>query len=317
MRILVNNIRCTNSTLLVRLLKRIKRFPVEVWGSDTAEPGSIASSTFVDQYFQSPNIDDETAYLEFLRELSNEYKIDFIFISTDKEVRFMDRHKSEINIPFINSSSETISLFQDKLSASLAVQSIGITIPPICHDFFSEEKIIFRKKRSVSSQGIYTVDLSTATYIENHFRSDWFAQKYITGTTYVADVFADRDGIPKLIIPRRKIEAQMGSAFRSKIERHEQVIECCKLIYSHFMIPGLSNIEFIENNDGLHFIEINLRIGGSATAGIIASFNYIEQYLEHFVNGKDLESLNYYMNCVGWNSIVSRYYDEVIYDGKE
>lgn len=317
MRILVNNIRCTNSTLLVRLLKRIKSFPVEVWGSDTAEPGTIASSTFVDRYFQAPHINDETAYLEFLQKLSKEYQIDFIFISTDKEVRFMDHYKSKINIPFINSPSETISLFQDKLAASLAVQDIGISIPPIYYDLFGKEKVIFRKKRSVSSQGIYIANLSTATYIENHFHSDWFAQKYLTGNTFIADVFADRNGIPKLIIPRRKIETQMGSAFRSKVERNEQVIECCKHIYSHFMIPGLSNIEFIENEDGLHFIEINLRIGGSAIAGIIASFNYIEQYLEHFVNGKALESLDYYMNCVAWNSIISRYYDEVIYEGNK
>ena len=315
MRILVNNIRSTNSTLLVRLLKRIKRFRVEVWGSDTAKPGTIASSTFVDRYFQAPHIDDEAAYLNFLQTLSKNHKIDFIFISTDKEVRFIDRYKSEINIPFINSPSETISLFQDKLAASLAVRNIGIAIPPIYHDLFGKEKVIFRKKRSVSSQGIYVADLSTATHIENHFYSDWFAQKYLTGNTYIADVFADREGMPKLIIPRRKIEAQMGSAFRSEIIKHEQVIESCKKIYSNFTIPGLSNIEFIENEDGLHFIEINLRIGGSATAGIIASFNYIEQYLEHFVNGAVLDSLDNYMGCVAWDSVVSRFYDEVIVNG--
>lgn len=312
MRILVNNIRSTNSTLLVKLLKRIKRFTIEVWGSDTAEPGTIASSTFVDRYFQSPNIDNDVAYLNFLQNLSQRHSIDFIFVSTDKEVRFMNKYKAEINIPFCIPPSETISLFQDKLSASIAVEKLGIKIPAIYNDLFGKEKIIFRKKCSVSSQGIYIADLSTATHIENHFHSDWFAQKYITGNIYVIDIFADLNGIPKLILPRRTIETQMGSAFRSQIVKNEQVIACCQRIYSNFLIPGLSNIEFIENEDGLHFIEINLRIGGSATAGIIASFNYIEQYLDHFVNGASLESLDVYMKCVAWNSIVSRFYEEVI-----
>ena len=315
MRILVNNIRSTNSTLLVRLLKRIKRFPVEVWGSDISAPGLIASSTFVDRYFQAPSIDDDIAYLAFLKDISREHSIDFIFVSTDKEVRFMDRHKDEIIIPFFNPPSETIALFQDKLEASLAIEKLGIAIPPIYTNLFGREKVIFRKRRSVSSSGIYIIDLSTATHIENHFHSDWFAQKYITGTTYVVDMFTDRNGIPKLILPRKSIETQMGSAFRSQIVKNEQLIETCKRIYSHFLIPGLSNIEFIENADGLHFIEINLRIGGSATAGVIGSFNYIEQYLEHFVNGTPLDSLDTYMNCIAWNSIISRFYEEVVFSG--
>lgn len=317
MRILVNNIRSTNSTLLVRLLKRIRSFPVEVWGSDISVPGYIASSTFVDRYFQSPSIDNEATYLTFLQQLSKQYKIDMIFISTDKEVRFFDRHKNEITIPFFNPPSETISLFQDKLAASLAIEKLGITIPTIYSSLFGKGKVIFRKRRSVSSKGIYVTDLSTATHIENHFHSDWFAQEYITGTTYVVDMFADRQGIPKLILPRKSIETQNGSAFRSQIVKNEPLIEICKLIYSHFLIPGLSNIEFIENSDGFHFIEINLRIGGSATAGVIASFNYIEQYLEHFVNGNSLDSLETYMNCIAWDSIVSRFYDEVVVNQKQ
>ena len=314
MRILVNNIRSTNSTLLVRLLKRIKNFSVEVWGTDISEPGSIASSTFVDRYLQAPSIDNEAKYLSFLQEISRKNKIDYIFVSTDKEVRFMDRYKNEIEIPFSIAPSETISLFQDKLEASLAIEKIGVSIPRIYNNLFGKEKVIFRKRCSVSSQGIYIADLSTATYIENHFHSDWFAQKYLIGTTYVVDIFADHNGKPKLILPRKSIETKDGSAFRSQIVKNEQVIEACKHIYSNFLIPGLSNIEFIENYDGLHFIEINLRIGGSATAGVIASFNYIEQYLDHFVNGKDLESLETYMECVAWDSIISRFYQEVIYN---
>lgn len=312
MRILVNNIKSTNSTLLVRLLKRINKFPIEVLGSDIYEPGYIASSTFVNKYFKSPSINNETEYLTFLNKLSEQYKIDFVFVSTDKEVRFFDRYKDEIDIPYFNPPSDTIAIFQDKLKASLAIKKLGLTIPPIYTNLFGKEKVIFRKKRSVSSEGIYIADLSTATYIENHFHFDWFAQKYITGTTYVVDVFADKSGIPKLIIPRKSIETQNGSAFRSQIVKNDQLIEICKLIYSNYLIPGLSNIEFIENAGRYYFIEINLRIGGSATAGVIASFNYIEQFLDHFVNGNQLESLETYMKCVAWNSIVSRYYDEVL-----
>ena len=156
------------------------------------------------------------------------------------------------------------------------------------------------------------MDLSKSAYIENHFSSDWFAQEYISGTKYVIDVFANEMGKPQLIIPRKVFETQSASAFRSQTINNNDLIEQCKYIYSKFIIPGLSNIEFIENENGYHFIEINLRIGGSASAGIISSFNYIEQFLDHFVNGNPLEGLDTYMKCVAWNSIISRYYEETI-----
>ena len=312
MRVLVSNINSTNSTLLVKLLKKINRFNVEVWGTDIFEPGYIASSTFVDRYFQAPDIEDQTAFLSFIKKLCTQHKIDFIFVSSDKEVRFMDRYRQEVNVPTVNPSSDIIALFQDKEKASIAIEKLGLGIPPIYTDLFGKCKVIFRKKCSVSNTGTYIVDLSRSTHIENHFHDGWFVQKFLEGDTYIVDMFNDCEGNPKLIVPRKKIEVQGASAFRSQLVNHKQIIETCKLIYSKFKIPGLSNIEFIENKDGLHFIEINLRIGGSATAGVIASFNYIEQYLDHFVNGKSLEKMETYMQCVAWDSVVSRFYEETI-----
>lgn len=122
MRILVNNIKSTNSTLLVRQLKRIRSFPVDVWGTDISAAGHIASSNFVDRYFQAPNINNEKEYLQFINELSDKHKIDYLFVSTDKEVRFLNRHKDEITIPFDNCPSDTINIFQDKLEANRSIE---------------------------------------------------------------------------------------------------------------------------------------------------------------------------------------------------
>lgn len=238
MRILVNNIKSTNSTLLVRQLKRIRSFPVDVWGTDISVAGHIASSNFVDRYFQAPNINNEKEYLQFINELSDKHKIDYLFVSTDKEVRFLNRHKDEITIPFDNCPSDTINIFQDKLEANRSIEKMGIKVPTIYDSLFGKDKVIFRKRCSVSSQGIYIVDLSKASHIENHFHTDWFAQKYETGTTYVVDIFADKNGSPKLILPRKSLEKQMGSAFRSQIVKHDKLIQICKQIYSKYRIPG-------------------------------------------------------------------------------
>ena len=60
----------------------------------------------------------------------------------------------------------------------------------------------------------------------------------------------------------------------------------------------------------------NLNLGkgtGSGIFSIIASFNYIETYLEHFVLNETLHDMDYYMKYVCWDSIVTRYLEELIY----
>ena len=52
---------------------------------------------------------------------------------------------------------------------------------------------------------------------------------------------------------------------------------------------------------------------GSGIFSIIASFNYIETYLEHFVLNETLHDMDYYMKYVCWDSIVTRYLEELIY----
>lgn len=314
MRILINNIHSTNSTCLVKLLKKLKGRDIEIWGTDVAKAGYIAASLMVDRYFQSPEIEDGSAFLEFLQNLCDEYKIDMIIVSSDKEVRFMSKYKDLINpnINIIVPNANIVDLFSDKLIASQEIQKLGISIPPICENLFGKNKIIFRKRVSVSSKGIYIVDLKNQQTIENHFHEGWFAQEYIEGKTFIVDILSDKYGTPKLIIPREKIEVQNASAFRSKLINHRGIIDACQKIYKNFTIPGLSNIEFIEKNGEIFFIEINLRFGGSASAGIKASFNYLEQYIDHFYYGKELDPIETYMNYVAWNSVVSRYYEEKI-----
>lgn len=321
MRVLVNNIHSTNSTSLVILLKRIVSIPLEVFGSDAAPLGYTAASTFVDKYFQSPSMDDPALFSQFLNNLCTKERIDLIIPSSDKEVRYWALYAPNIPVAVFVPDSKMVKLFSDKLLATQAVKRVAIDTPKIISNLFSEDlgKVIFRKRVAVSSQGIDIVDFSTEKFIPNHFSSEWFAQEFIDGIEYSVDVFCDKHGIPKIIIPKKKIEMRAGATFRSQLVNHPGIISACQRLYQEFNIPGFSDVEFIEANDKLYFIEMNLRLSASAICGIIGSFNYVEQYLEHFYFGKELESASYYMDYVCWDSIVTRYYEEVIQpssDGK-
>ena len=87
--------------------------------------------------------------------------------SCDAEAVILSKHKDYLPIPYYIADKETVSLFKDKLLASSYLKEKGFDIPQIITDLRNESKIIFRKRNSVRSQGIYIVDLLKEQYIKN------------------------------------------------------------------------------------------------------------------------------------------------------
>ena len=309
----INNIHSTNSLSIIKLLSCVKKYKITVIGSDTYKMGECAGSLLVDKYYQAPSISQETEYINFLNSVNEKENIDLLIPASDAEAVLLSKFRSQIKTKFFSADYKTVALFKDKLKATQDLMKNNILVPRICDNLFNEKKVIFRKRNSVNSLGIYIVDLQKAEYIENHFNPDYFAQPYIEGDTILVDVFSDKNGIPKLIIPRKTIEIRDGTAFRSQIIYDETVIAITKKICDLYKLPGFCNLDFKVNNGKYYFIELNVRFAGSGIFSIIASFNYMETYLEHFVLNKPLRDMDYYMNYVCWNSIVTRYLEELIY----
>lgn len=313
MNIQINNIHSANSLSIIKILSRIKKYDITIIGSDTYKKGECAGSLLVDKYYQAPSITQEKAYINFLNYVNEKENVDLLIPASDAEAVLLSKCKPQVKTRFYLADHKTVALFKDKLIATQELMKHNIKVPHICNNLFNEKKVIFRKRNSVNSLGIYIVDLEKAQYFENHFNSDYFAQPYIEGETIIVDVFSDKDGVPKLIIPRKTIEIKDGTAFRSQIVYDETVIAITKKICSLYQLPGFCNLDFKVNNGEYYFIELNVRFAGSGIFSILASFNYMETYLEHFVLNKPLHDMDYYMKYVCWDSIVTRYLEEIIY----
>lgn len=313
MKIQVNNIHSVNSLSLVKLLKDLKSYNIEVVGSDVLPMGEYAGSLLVDKYYISPSIRDEEEYLAFLNNIYQKEHIDLLIPASDAEALFLAKYKGEISVPFFLADEATVRFFKDKLICSQKLKEQGFLIPPIITDLRNENKVIFRKRVSVNSQGIYIVDLSKEKYIRNYFNNDYFIQKYIEGETFIVDVLSDINGEPHIIIPRKTVEIKDGTAYRSQIVYDEQLIELTKRICALYKLPGFCNIDFKKSNNNFYFIENNVRFAGSGIFSAIASFNYLKVYIDHFVKGVDMAPLEYYSEKVAWGSFITRYFSEVKY----
>ena len=311
--ILINNIGFVNPTSLIRALKKIHKYNILIWGTDSETVGFTPSSVFVDHYLQTPKMEYEKKYTEIIKKIYIDNKIDFIIPGSDRDVQFYGKNREFFHPKVVLPEEKAIKLFVDKYTASIYLQKMGYSIPPLVENLFNERQIIFRKKISSSSSGIEVVDLKTAEHIPNLFNNDYFLQRYINGDEYTVDVFADQMGNPVLIIPRKRLKIKNGMSICCQLCYHEKIINICKKLYSEFYIPGLTNVQFIDDGTNIYFVEMNMRFAGSGICGIAASFNYVELYLEHFVYQKPLNTFEYYMDKVAWTSIVSRYFDESVY----
>ena len=85
-----------------------------------------------------------------------------------------------------------------------------------------------------------------------------------------------------------------------------------KKILSKFKIPGFCNVQFIKTKSGEnYFIELNPRFGGFSISSSLSSINMVELFLKL---GNIDNNYEENMSKVKWNSIVTRYYEEVVYN---
>lgn len=313
MNILVTQVSKMGSLCWIKCLKRIQNISIKLYGTDCNPLGYTAGSQMVDTFFQHSSKFSEEEYLMYIHDLCKKLEINLLLIVMDDELDlFLKNHSLFRNILF-GPTHSVFSIFHNKYIASQSIEKLGIQIPQLIENPFGEKKVIFRDKIGIGSQGIYIVDLEKEQYIENRFQSNRFMQKYIEGDEYTVDVLTDITGDPLIIVPRKRLEIRQGISFRCQLINDAGIIDACKKIYKNHIIPGISNVQFIKNDSGIYFIELNPRLGGSSIASVIAGFNYTELFIRHFVENKIPKTLEDYQMLFAWDSIISRDYHEYVY----
>ena len=122
MKIQINNIHSANSLSLIKLLRDVKKYDIEIIGSDVLEYGEYAGSLLVDKYYKAPLISEEQEYLEFLNNLYEKEKIDLLIPASDAEALFLSKYKSSIKVLFYLADFKTVRIFKDKLIATENLQ---------------------------------------------------------------------------------------------------------------------------------------------------------------------------------------------------
>lgn len=307
MNIAISSIGTATSMGIIKCIKKYNS-NINIIGTDINDFGYTAGSMMVNKFYKICKYNNKL-YIDTLLDILRKEKVDMFIPIHDFEVNKIANNinlfeKYKIIIPNLY----VLELFSDKYKATNALNKLGILTPKIVDNKYNKKKIL-RDKIGVGSTGIKIIDDNSNIKISE----DKFLQEYIEGQEYTVDIFCDIDGNPIIIIPRIRLEVKSGVATKVKLEYNNELINICKKILKNYKLPGLSNIQFIQSKGQYYFIEVNTRFAGAGITSILGSYNYIGDFLniKHIKGSEDVLENN--LRKVKWNSIITRYYEEMIY----
>lgn len=313
MKILITNIASVTAISIVKILKRGKITDLHIWGTEAQKYGYNSGSMIIDHYIQVPEVSSHS-YVQIIIDICKKYNIDVLVPILDEELYLFSKSKLQDHVKVMLPDIETIVFFRNKLLASTELNNMypGIS-PPIYDDIYSVdcEKVIIRKKQSIGSQGIIVKDKEKLCCSDFN-NCEYFVQKYIEGTEYTVDILADNYGSIKLIIPRKRLQIKNGVSTKAEIINDKEIIDLCSLIYDKYCIPGLSNVQFIKKDDRVYFIELNMRFAAMGIAGVLASYDYISDYILYLTYNENLGNFTNNMKKIKWGAIICRYFEETV-----
>lgn len=297
----------------VNLIKYLKKSGDYIVVTDINAVGYTAGSLLADRFYQVPlAIEDE--FINLLIEIILKENIELLIPINDIEVYICSKSINKIKCQCIVPDVSTIEKVRDKYVCSVQIRNSGILVPEIFDTDDINFKRILRDRICVGSKGITFFEIGEKC--EEYSKQKRFLQKCISfgrEKEYTVDVLADKDGRPIYIVPRERLEVKNGVATKVRISKDIVLINYVKKILDNYKLPGFSNIQFIKDEDGNYwFIEINYRFSGCGAATLAVCPDYLTKF-KNIVNNVTYNNTE--LNAdVKWGNIVTRYYEEVVYE---
>ena len=295
-----------------------------------------------DSYFTVPMGTDENYINELLKQLETN-EIDTVLPITTKEIVPLSIHKPEfekLGINVIVSNYSSLQIANDKGKLYKHLDSEGIAVPQFNiaqnYDEYVEAKKQFKETDSTfivkpcvanGSRGFRIVSDSidesnllfnhkpNSTYISEE-KLDTILQspfppllvsEHLPGDEYTVDCLVD-NGVPKLIVPRKREKMNNGISVAGTIEHNKEIIDYSRNILETMELHGPIGIQVKYSKSGTPLIvEINPRIQGTTVACTGAGVNIPA------ISVSDFSSIDFSSLKIAWGTKFVRHYEELYF----
>ncbi len=289
------NILITSAGQRVSLVYAFKKelhhtFPGSFVFTTDMNPQLSAACNVSDRYFKIAPVTSEN-YIELLLELCITQQIRMVVPTIDTELMILALHRKkfeEQGIHVIISSSEFIATCRDKRKTNRFFQENGIKVP--LHIDKSQPTFPLFVKPFDGSLSADTFVAHSAIDLKPEYISNerFLFMEYLNGLNhqeYTVDMYYDRKGIIKCLVPRKRILVRAGEINKGLTCRNELVEYLTTKLHTIEGARGCLTAQFFLNSasGNITGIEINARFGGGFPLSYQAGANYplwlIKEYL--------------------------------------
>ena len=257
-------------------------------------------------------------YIPALLDIVRKHKISLLVPLTDLDLRSIARQRkrfSDLNCTPMIGSEPAITLCRDKArtNAMLGEMNLATINTLTLKEFMAHQFYPCFIKPIRGSASVGTGMIANQRELRAHiatFGELLLVQEYVPGREYTIDVYRDRGGVVRSVVPRQRLMVRSGEVEKGVTVKDEQLIETAtKLASCLGDLWGVFCCQCRRTEGSMpRFFEINPRFGGGVTLAIAAGAN-MPLYLLEEVTGRKISAK------VGQftENLVMLRYDQAIY----
>ena len=243
------------------------------------------NSLEADAYVVVPPVADRAALMSALRRLCEEWRVDVVFPTTDRDLPIVSELAPELRragIVVAASPPQLLEAWADKVALFDALGKCGLPVLPVMSGgrAAADVPLIGKPRRGWGSQGVVTAESAAehATAIANDAQGRLFWQpKLAVFTEWSADFAVDERGHVSPLVVRERLRVSGGFAVVSRVDAVAPVDDVARRTARWLAEQGacgVINVQILVEPSGAQWVnDVNLRPGTSSGAALGAGVN--------------------------------------------
>ncbi len=216
------------------------------------------------KFIKSPSANSTDLFPNFLTQVKAHYDIDRIYLCNDHEIRSLSTDTSINNCSYNLVPKQTLLLFQNKTQSSEYMKQCGFDVPKICNpqNMLLNTKYFLKNNYSYHRPKYLEVFEFKGENIPDFDAQNIFCTDYIEGIEISVDCYLDSNTNILYALARKRLDIIDGISTKAEFIQKDSLIRKLKKVLIDNEIFGFSCSQFISNEQGDFFLEINTRCGG-------------------------------------------------------
>lgn len=224
-------------------------------------------------------------YVDDLLDIVRGRRIDLLVPTIDTELPVLAaavERFAEVGCRAVVSARRVVDICRDKLATFHTLREAGIDVP----DTWAwsdgpapngQRYPLFLKPRCGSAAvGSHIVQNEDELRTFGRRVHDAIVQEFVEGSEHTLDVYAGFDGVPRCVVPRKRLEVRTGEVSKGVVVKDAAIMEVGRRVVAALgECRGVVTVQCIVSSEGrIRVIEINPRFGGGAPLAIHAGADF-------------------------------------------